>query len=469
MFRTGTDVCVLAKLPLGIFVPQFEKKETTPENFPYNPYVRDVIYVSVAMTCRGEFSFVIAAFALGEGLFTPELYSAIVFAVLLSSITSPFVLLSIIKYYNRLSEAYLAQSLLEPEEGKDGMSSLFLSIQIRSPNQWGLQETIGSVVQRLELSVVDHRSWHPRGANSTVITELYVEDNEVRVPLQKLEEFDKPIEDEAEASMRSAKALVDKRCEEIKESIGQVLGHADETRITVTWWQPHAISSRRDSVAAFAELEDTIRERIKSEANDEINAHYITAEPTTFANSLRRRRDRMITPKVGNDMWTKDDIAQKAAAADEFQPLAAAADTRGRYRYGRRRKVVSDVSGFVLLETAPTPEQHLAGFVRRENPEVTPSEGFARFHPGRMHATEEDIEEMTERNVRVRTKSDLSGFQLRRRLSGKIRTQKHVKSQSDLTGLSLKKTNSGNIKAASSSPIVIEESTEEQQRPAEEP
>lgn len=68
-----------------------------PEGFPYNPYKRDVIIVGLAMSCRGEFSFIIAAFALGEELLDAELYSSIVFAVLLSAITSPFALLSAIK------------------------------------------------------------------------------------------------------------------------------------------------------------------------------------------------------------------------------------------------------------------------------------------------------------------------------------------------------------------------------------
>ncbi|EED96002.1 Na+/H+ exchanger, partial [Thalassiosira pseudonana CCMP1335] len=88
---------VLGKLPVGLFAPKYD--EETPKDYPFNPYVRDVVITSVAMTCRGEFSFIIAAFGIGEGLLDPELYSSIIFAVLLSSITSPIMLTVILKYY----------------------------------------------------------------------------------------------------------------------------------------------------------------------------------------------------------------------------------------------------------------------------------------------------------------------------------------------------------------------------------
>ena len=39
--------------------------------------------------------------------FTAQLYAAIVFAVLLSCITSPFMLLNMIKYFNKKQKAYL--------------------------------------------------------------------------------------------------------------------------------------------------------------------------------------------------------------------------------------------------------------------------------------------------------------------------------------------------------------------------
>lgn len=88
-------LAVASKLVLGFFVPHFEGKSI--EHFPFDPHVRDILITGIAMTSRGEFSFIIAAFALDEGLFDGDTYAAIVFAVLLSSISSPFILLRTIK------------------------------------------------------------------------------------------------------------------------------------------------------------------------------------------------------------------------------------------------------------------------------------------------------------------------------------------------------------------------------------
>lgn len=96
---------------ISFFAPKYNEK--LPEDYPFNPFRRDVTIVSTAMTCRGEFSFIIAAFGIGEGLLDTEIYSAIIFAVLLSSITSPIALTLVLKHYNRLSAKYLEQEQLD--------------------------------------------------------------------------------------------------------------------------------------------------------------------------------------------------------------------------------------------------------------------------------------------------------------------------------------------------------------------
>ena len=62
------------------------------------------------MTCRGEFSFIIAAFALSEGLIDPKMYAAVVWAVLLSATTGPFMLLNAIKYFKGQQKKYLEET-----------------------------------------------------------------------------------------------------------------------------------------------------------------------------------------------------------------------------------------------------------------------------------------------------------------------------------------------------------------------
>ena len=102
---------VLGKTVLAFFVPHFEKAN---DHFPFDTKLRDSLFVGIAMTCRGEFSFIIAAFAVDEGLFDGDTYAAIVFAVLLSSITSPFILLRVIKYvkYSTILMFYSTQFIM---------------------------------------------------------------------------------------------------------------------------------------------------------------------------------------------------------------------------------------------------------------------------------------------------------------------------------------------------------------------
>ena len=89
-------IAVLAKLPLGFFVPKQQSK--VPKGYPFNPYWRDFLITGLAMTSRGEFSFIIASFAIGVNLISESLYASVVWAVLLSAITSPFMLLSTIRF-----------------------------------------------------------------------------------------------------------------------------------------------------------------------------------------------------------------------------------------------------------------------------------------------------------------------------------------------------------------------------------
>lgn len=118
------------KFPLGIYVPTFDK---TPSGSSFNPRKRDVIITGLAMSCRGEFSFIIASFGLSAGLIGENLYSAVVWAVLISCVTSPFVLLRAIQYYKDQQRQYMEQMnplLNKDSRTADGMMNLHLHISI---------------------------------------------------------------------------------------------------------------------------------------------------------------------------------------------------------------------------------------------------------------------------------------------------------------------------------------------------
>jgi Kef-type K+ transport system membrane component KefB len=102
-------VPVLAKLPLGLFVPRFSRD--VPEDFPYDPYWRDVSIASLSMLCRGEFNFIVASFGLSSGLLDPNQYAEVVFAILSSCVCAPLILTQVIRYYNGKSRPFLRPTI----------------------------------------------------------------------------------------------------------------------------------------------------------------------------------------------------------------------------------------------------------------------------------------------------------------------------------------------------------------------
>lgn len=151
----------------------------------------------ISQAAEGEFAFVIAVFSVDSGLISPDLYASIVLAVLISTIIPPFALRFTISHFNKLAEKMVKQAedlerqragtideALSPEEQEKRLRErieankiIFLCIQIQCASTWGLIPKIISKLGNLGLEVIDNRSWHPRGVDSTLMTEIFVEDD----------------------------------------------------------------------------------------------------------------------------------------------------------------------------------------------------------------------------------------------------------------------------------------------------
>lgn len=170
-------VPVLAKLPLGLLVPNFTKD--IPNDFPFKPFWRDAFITSLSVICRGEFNVVVASFGLSESLLDADVYSAIVMAILISSIVGPLLLSQTIRHYNQLSDGYFSKPHLVEriKNSRDGTRPLFFAIQIRAPALTvGLHEKFQNVLQNLGLMVLDHRTWHTTGLEAVAMSEIFVRD-----------------------------------------------------------------------------------------------------------------------------------------------------------------------------------------------------------------------------------------------------------------------------------------------------
>jgi Kef-type K+ transport system membrane component KefB len=181
-------LALLGKVVVGFMVPNF----SVTRRFR-SIHLRDCLVVGFSMAAEGEFAFVIAVFAVSNGLITTNLYASIVLAVLLSTMVSPLLLRKTLSYFNKQIELEMAQWITDsskedttggptggPSKSSDGgghRKPTFFCIQTKSEPAWGLQTTIMHELCALELDIIDHRSWRPRQGRDVLVNEVYVKDS----------------------------------------------------------------------------------------------------------------------------------------------------------------------------------------------------------------------------------------------------------------------------------------------------
>ena len=98
-------LALLGKIGTGLLVPNFGQTK----NFS-GDHLRDVLITGFSMAAEGEFAFVIAVYAVDQGIIQKDLYASIVLAVLISTIIPPFLLRYTISKYNKKAEDNLAKA-----------------------------------------------------------------------------------------------------------------------------------------------------------------------------------------------------------------------------------------------------------------------------------------------------------------------------------------------------------------------
>ena len=149
-------LALTGKLAVGFMSPNF----TQGGRFR-GIHLRDCLITGLSMAAEGEFAFVIAVFAVDQGLINKDVYASVILAVLLSTIFPPFLLRFTISYYNKLGEKAVEAAALEEEQRKHNLdvpsssrasevinadlvagiksrSTVFLCIQTQSKSAWGL-------------------------------------------------------------------------------------------------------------------------------------------------------------------------------------------------------------------------------------------------------------------------------------------------------------------------------------------
>jgi hypothetical protein len=262
------------------------------------------------MAAEGEFAFVIAVFAVDDGLISKDLYASVVLAVLLSTIIPPFLLRFTISYYNKKAEARVEEAAQKEMERKhdldtftvttgtigqsetpdqaqfvDGIkkqTTVFLCIQTQSDSKWGLLHALMNVMAKVSdticlstrgccpvyvklaiscfvasflfgskngLDIIDHRAWSPRGINTTLVNEVYAQTR-----LQIKEEG-------------GSQAALDEYMEKIKLALEKVINQPLIAKVQVQRWYPGVVEEITEEVHERSKTNVAqVHQRLLSEA-----------------------------------------------------------------------------------------------------------------------------------------------------------------------------------------------------------
>ena len=293
--------------------------------------------------------------------------------------------------------------ITDAEGKKSGQVPLNLVVQCRTKLKWGLQEQLTKCAVEAGLIVLDQRSWHPRGFDAVVVSELYVSDTTMKVSHPASEEEISSITD---------------RCEDIRSLMMNTIAQIS-AEVNVTQWFPIAIESRglydsdeEDGADISSKLIEEARTKLRN--NEEIDTlldkdpiqsqakkvktlsgsllelqgnkkdNYeeipslpvvreedtVTEQVSRKENYLRRRRQKMLSVPAfrGSGLWEGDKETNEIAMRSSYVPTVMYDTSIPAFGVASRKKQVSDLSQLIEHEMLPTVEEHLEGFVRRQMP-----------------------------------------------------------------------------------------------------
>jgi len=112
------------------------------------------LIVGASMATWGEFAFIIAVEAKALELIGEEDYAAVIFAVLLSILVSPYALTLIIKHAS-LTQEHAIDAAIEDEKKNPG--HVYYKLYVRVHNVWGLQSDLLALLTTTDLHPIEFR------------------------------------------------------------------------------------------------------------------------------------------------------------------------------------------------------------------------------------------------------------------------------------------------------------------------
>lgn len=357
-------IALLGKIVVGFMAPNF----TQSRQFT-GLHLRDCLLTGFSMAAEGEFAFVIAVFAVDKGMIEPDTYASVVLAVLISTIIPPFLLRFTISYYNKKAEdaiALLAATEMEnlhdlkksPDDALLSMTeeernaqlrgdikasrAVFLCIQTQSESRWGLlHEIMACLGRELQLDIIDHRSWHPRGINTTLVNEIYVKD---KIEVNEKGDAQVVLDERMVLISDALQKVIDRRSNMNKKDDEEQKDDASRgTKIKVQRWYPGVVEE------VFENLDGkdvSLEQRILTEASMKLDRNHNKQMAATEQKSVNEILAGMAPvpelPTVGNQNGPGN--------GPTFEKLSE--EKRVRRRHRRKMRSTPVVGGGLFGETS---------------------------------------------------------------------------------------------------------------------
>eukprot|EP00929_Paragymnodinium_shiwhaense_P100382 TRINITY_DN6264_c0_g2_i1.p1 TRINITY_DN6264_c0_g2~~TRINITY_DN6264_c0_g2_i1.p1 ORF type:complete len:663 (+),score=117.38 TRINITY_DN6264_c0_g2_i1:75-2063(+) len=205
--------CIIGKIGMGIFAT------------PCDPH--HFWMLAFSWGAWGEFSFILALSALDAGLFSKQVYSSIVLAVLMSILICPMMLQRTLVLSRRSANKDIdeaKQSTASSEIGE--LHSVYYCVQTRSHAYWGQQANLIYAVQTVGCKIIDFREFHPVCdlGSQHVVDEMYLKDLKMKLPLR-------------EQLTDSCRYALQERIKDIVDRVAESLQEEDP-EIKVSRWCP---------------------------------------------------------------------------------------------------------------------------------------------------------------------------------------------------------------------------------------
>jgi len=212
----------------------------------------DFCKIAFSMTIWGEYSFYMAVLAYEASIIGRDTFCALILVFLISSFVWPLALSVVLDSDNAFKQNQVSGL---KQENKDNF--VYYCIQTKSPGGWRHQDHIYKCITALGYSIVDFRTWHPKGQHRYVMNEFFLLDSSLVLP-------PKPeLPDVDQQELR-------KTVENLHKELNDALWREKQAQVRVMRWIP---SRRWGQPAAVDKDFDDDRSNLVERNTDSYNNH----------------------------------------------------------------------------------------------------------------------------------------------------------------------------------------------------